>query len=333
MKNTKNTIQVLLLLAITLVGVGSTLLYNQHKDVVNTFVVYLWAKQEEAEWHAVNPKSTDELGIDYDEQALTDHWGILSNSQWLFNQLTLILPYMDYENAVADKANKAVDAIVFVPYIDGGNSFHILGKFFPSKNAIEINAIFLFAERRKNEPDLLLSTMVHEIVHSQLAVYVDGTSEQLESATQAMTVEILAGMCRHGNGLACEAFYTELAEYSLAYVTLALKDNHPALAEWLNKRDSASADIYDKSMAHWKSDPARLNHILNAYIIRPWQMHLIPNVHGASLFDTGYVQYDSIFDYLLDIGNPVYADFDDARALLQPVLKLLHWDAEIWLGK
>ena len=334
MKNTvRNTVLALLLLCMIAVGVGSSVLYNQHKDVIDAFRLYSWAKTKEAEWHTVNPKSIDELDIDYDEQNLTNHWGILSNSAWLFEQMTAILPYMDYEHAVPERQVQAVRAIVFVPYIDGGNSFHILGKYFPSKQSIEINAIFLLAERRKNEPDMLLSTLVHELVHAQWGAYVTGTSEQLESATQAMTVEILAAMCRHGNGLACEAFYTELAEYSLAYVTLAIKDTHPGLALWLNHMDAANPETYDKSMAHWESDPDRLKHIMNAYVIRPWQMHLIPNVHGVSLFDTGFTEYSNILDWMMDIGSPVYAEFDDTRALLEPVLDLLYWDYENWLGK
>lgn len=251
--------------------------------------------------------------VDYHQDLTGKFWEIQTNSEWLVEQTNLIVPYMGYENLAP--SGRYPTGIYFAPMANN-QSFHILGKYLPFYRIIIINDRFLYDGRRLERADMLLSTIVHELVHAQHGRYVKGESQELESATEAATIEILAAMCNHNNNLACQAFYNELKGYALTGLELSAPKVFEAGLRLIldGPKDQAPRD---KSLRYWASDPAGLDHILTSYIMYPWQQLIKPAAEGWAGFNTGFANYD------LDKPVPLVADFDDIRYLLGWVLHLI----------
>lgn len=245
-------------------------------------------------------------------------WGIETNSQWLIDWTTKIVPAIVYENAsVGDGIYPS--AVIFIPYA-GIRSFHIGGSTISDYLVVFVNERYL-TDPSWNDEREVLATLVHELVHVQGFTFVNGEPEQFEAFTQAATLETLAGMCNYKTPLACSAFWNETQTY--ARVSFRLELNKRGL-DWLYDpianilwREPSDIPAAAKSERYWATDPEGLAYIDLAYYQAPWEIILDGTNHNQYLSTGMCIPGPTCYIQLMP--------FDDSRALLRPILWILYW--------
>ena len=314
-----------ILVTLVLLFVGSAWLFGAFQPLVRDFYVANYAHvragdpvpftEDIAEW-------TGGFKIDRDNIYT---FGMESNSIWVANYVRQIVPYMTYENVIAQAIYPAAANVV--PF-GNTNSFHVAGRMIPQDSIVFLNERY-FLDDKWNDQRRALETLVHELVHIQRGNFIYGTSAELESATSAATTEILAAMCLYGDELACQSFWYEIEHLARSSLLVQL-DNLGAqnLYElWANTfwRDSADVDAYLKAMRFWADSPADLMAIRVKYSLVPWMDIIYGVTRGISL-DTGNPLcileggYETSPTWTCKvIGMP----FDDTRYLLQDLMWIL----------
>lgn len=218
-------------------------------------------------------------------------WGIDGNSLYLNELARRILPYFMYEGILEYETWPA--ALLFLP-LDGQKSFHNLGTADSQNRVIRINERFLLEDIRQDERQML-STLIHELAHLQGGNFLGGPpnwleSSKFESNTQSATIEILAGMCNHGDELACKAFWDEIYTYARGSFRMRLRrwgleDLYYPLARvfWWDEAEGAKAD---KSLRYWMEDDERAKYlysIIYDYQQRPWEDNVLAGILGQDM--------------------------------------------------
>ena len=236
---------------------------------------------------------------DYSLSQFYDVWGIVTNSMWLNEQVRIIIPFFEYENI--SEMPTYPGAVIFEP-MPGQRSFHILGMAGVPRNEGDIGAVYMnerfTIEDFRSDERLLLSTLVHELLHFQRGDFLGGEPNWLESSayeanTQAATIEVLAAMCNYRNEVACKAFWDEIYAYARGSFRMRLRrwgleSLYYPIADllWWDNVDRRAAD---KNLRYWEGDMDRKNYlysIIYSYQQRPWEKVVIPGILGAPL-DTG----------------------------------------------
>ena len=248
-------------------------------------------------------------------------WDIRTNSIWLLEHTTLIAPFMSYEGLISQTKYPAL--AVWVPATDD-RSLHVLGWAMPEDGLLFMNERML-NDNRWNDERQALSTFVHELIHLQMGAFSEGTSEQLESATSAGTIEVLAGLCNYQMELACLSYWSEIEDLTSASLNVRLN----ALgAGWVYDlfadaflRDADREQVVRKSLRFWAKDPEALQGIRQRYGQHPWEAHVIPGICGGKL-DTGNMGAE-----LTETGSTRYhilgMEFDDTREMMGLLTVLL----------
>jgi len=268
--------------------------------------------------------------IDYSRSRILDpllSWNISTNSLWMTEQTRLIVPFFEYEGIIEHPVEPV--AIYIVPNIED-ESFHILGRAFTTQGIVVINERFLL-EGERQDLRQLLSTVVHELVHIQgggfMRNWVHGTllPSNLESRTQAATIETLAAMCYYRNELACKTFWSEIESYARGSLLMRLRMY--GYEAWYDKianlfwRDSTETLARNKSLRHWMGDESLRDYyyeIINNYQKAPWEDLIIEGLCGTGL-DTGF-QRETLASRnsqtrKIALYEPVIMDFDDTASL------------------
>ena len=210
-------------------------------------------------------------------------WTIKTNSIWLLEHVTLIAPFMSYEGLI-NSSNYPVLA-AWAPTADS-RSLHVLGWAQPEQGFLFLNERML-NDNRWNDERMALSTFVHELIHLQIGAFSTGTSEELESATSAATVEVLAALCNYGDDLACQSYWSEVEDLAGASLNVRLNENGLGwvydLFANIFLRDSDREQVVRKSLRFWASHPDELEGIRKRYGQHPWEAHVIPGICGGRL--------------------------------------------------
>ena len=222
-------------------------------------------------------------------------WDIESNSIWLVQQTTLIIPVLVYEGI---GGGQYPDAVVFLPF-EREESFHVAGRMGCDDNGlcfVVLNERFLLDEIWIDRGEAI-GTLTHELIHLQGGVFLDppgATSwmEQsaiLESATSAATQEALAAMCNYGNLVACRGFWLGIEGMARSSLRVRLQE-----APWIYDlfsniflRDGKEERAARKSGRYWLGHQESLYVILSKYGQHPWESHLLPGVLDAKPIRTG----------------------------------------------
>src|SRR3990167_8181042 len=138
-------------------------------------------------------------------------WDINSNSLWLVQQTTKIVPYFAYEDLTDRGLYPSI--LAWIP-MTNERSFHVLGTAYTDEYVIYLNDRTV-TDPRFNDQREALETLVHELIHIQGGLFADDPapdwatkSAHLESATEAATIEVLAAMCNYGDKIACLSFWS-----------------------------------------------------------------------------------------------------------------------------
>lgn len=213
-------------------------------------------------------------------------WGIQTNSLYLLDWAKKIVPYYAYEDVTGEGYYPRL--LVWMP-LEDESSFHILGQAACTYEAVRLNDRILLDERW-NDERMMLSTLVHELIHIQLGNYCSGSGQEREAHTQAATLEVLAGMCNYGEDLACVTFWKEVEGFARDALHAKLGD---ANLDWAYKivsdvlwRDADKERATRKAMRYWQGDQETLIRIITDYGLYPWEKYILPGVIGGRL-DTG----------------------------------------------
>lgn len=200
------------------------------------------------------------------------------------------LPYFEYEGVTGMAIRP--DNVQFVHYPTAMENFHVLGRAYCNPaggGPVEINARAANPASPWHGRPFILATLVHELIHVQGGGFCDGSSAELESTTQLVTLEVLAAMANHGNALALYTVLDELRDMALAaahYEAMASGDNdrYRALERKVYSTPQEQARLA-KSARRWELDQATLKEILYKYskipidkIIRGLERKAIPNL-------------------------------------------------------
>lgn len=208
-------------------------------------------------------------------------WQVRTNSHYLVEWAAVIVPFYEYESITA-KADYPTEAL-FVPQ-HGGQSFHLLGQAACNPNVVRYNLRITQDDRYRDER-LMLSTMVHEMIHIQDGNFCNETVQEREAHTQAATLEVLAAMCNYSDDLACAAFWKDLEGFARDSLYTRMRhffgtsSVYDAIANFL-WRDSSKEAAVRKAMRYWASDPVELYRIIEDYGYYPWNKYVIPGVQG-----------------------------------------------------
>lgn len=176
----------------------------------------------------------------------------------------------------------------------GIRTFHVLGTADcedPEKSAVGINVRFYNPYSPWHEKGWLqVSTLVHELGHSQNVSCTEG--ENMETATQLATIEILAAMATHGNKWALLPFLREVQGFAYDWLYLQhLEKRKDAGFDSFRKVIEETADNYydiarfDKSVSFWRSRREELVGLLGKYGSRP-HIYLSEALNTAPLYLT-----------------------------------------------
>lgn len=207
-------------------------------------------------------------------------------------------------------------AIELVPTLSPMEHNHILGRAlctYPgapiaAPNNIEMN--FRTANPHSawfGEGDRFLPTLIHEMIHIQ---GVCGSGEASETATQLVTLEVLAALVNGGNEEALRPLLQELRDIALASLQLeAWQGTDEDFQEYREFRDTVLTSAverarFEKSIRFWSqsfSHKAQLTYILRAYNDSVWR-HL----------NTAFADEDS---YTGDLYIPEFGDTASRRTL------------------
>ena len=317
-----------ILVTLVLLFIGSAWLFGTFQPLVRDFYIANYAHVR-----AGDPiPFTDEVagysgGFRIDPGNIYAY-GIESNSIWAADYVRLIVPYMTYEHLVNQAIYPAAANVV--PF-DNTNSFHVAGRMFPMENAVLLNERY-FLDGKWDDQRRALETLTHELVHVQRGAFIMGSSAELESATSAATLEVLAAMCLYKDELACQAFWLDIEHLSRSSLLVQLNDyGVQGLYEaWANAfwRDDIEEGAYSKAMRFWDDSPGDLMEIREKYSLVPWMDVVFGVAYGIPLntgnpicvLDDAYMSYWASPTYTCTvIGMP----FDDSWYLMQDLMWIL----------
>jgi hypothetical protein len=250
-------------------------------------------------------------------------YGQLTNSPYLVNKARLIIPYFAYEKvAFYPRYPFAIGFGVYEAY----RSFHVGGTYYGQKDLVLLNERYVLDSRWDDHRDVL-TTLVHELIHAQGGKFlINNDVEDLESRTQAATIEVLASMCNYGDDLACLSFWEEIE--GLARVDMKVR-LHEMKLDWVYEltanvlfRDRIEDKAAFKQLRFWADNQEEYWYIIRAYSLKPWGW-IKAGLRGIPL-DTGIVaaKPDDVrgtkFYYL---GMP----FDDTKVLLGWLTVFVNW--------
>jgi len=315
MKNTLKKLVIALTLMLcattTVVGTGAFLFYNEVGSdagpIIRDFLMLV-----ACELHEDDPVQFEfDISYDYVELTQTGPWfSAQTNSQWLYEMVEKIMPYLSYEGVIDLPLFPRKMGIE--PYGRGKMSLHIAGWAIPSQRKMYINE--WYAEELGLEE--VFGTIVHELIHCQGNLFAEGTTQELEAHTVAATVEVIAGMCLRGDEVACQAFWVEIRDLAGRSFTYRMEKHD---LQWLSEllkdiffRDAkeraiAEKTIRDKDLIAIRRD---INIIYGSY---PWEQYVIPGVKGQPMQvkeEYGWCRY-----YTQACGT-LHMNFDDTREML-----------------
>ena len=257
----------------------------------------------------------------YDQE---ETWGIYTNSKWLVDYATRIVPYYPRERV---GAGIYPDYIVIKPWA-GDTSFQVGGRanceYDPSSGkdicVVWINARYFDDQAWQDARDIL-EVFVHEMVHIQGGNFLDPEGETwkeksatLESNTSAVTLEILGAMCNYGDELGCKAFWHELEGLSRQSLYVRLKNDKWIYDLFANVflRDKQEERAARKSDRYWISHELERNEILDKYGKNPYENHILLYLKYGTRLDSGTrAIYDEPGKYVM-----LTLPFDDSADLL-----------------
>ncbi len=305
---------------------------HQAVEIMRDATVVVIADRMAGESTPVESLNIDENGAIPYPIELT--WGIETNSLWLVKMTRYIIPYMSYEKLVGTPNTPEI--ILFAPKL-ADDSFHLMGTAGLSLiwgDVVVLNERMLYQDEW--DAERLLSVLVHELVHLQGGAFRNGESEDLEAATQAATIEVLAGMCNHGYDLACKTFWAEIEDLAQMSLRTKLKDDN---LSWVYElfcnlfiRNRMERQLSRKADRHWQDDPEYLAEIVKKYGAKPWLDHVVPGVLGKPMRTSAPNAY-SLFWHIFREPMP----FDDTIELLGPVRYVIaffqYFRLENWYGE
>lgn len=250
-------------------------------------------------------------------------WGVSTNSQWLLDKTSLIVPYFASEGVSTRPIYPR--QIYFVPYV-AQRSFVVAGSAQcddPEATLVVLNERVVMDNRWNDEADAL-HTLVHELVHVQGGVFCTGTSESLESATEAAAMEVMAAMCNWGDKLACQAFWGGIESFARRSLWVQA---HSAHADWLFAlwsnvylRDADEERGARKTDRFWAPSTAERYTISYKYGFLPWRDIFLAGVWSPrqGLYTGHHILSERYAP------EPLIMPFDDSADLLG-LLRLLAW--------
>ena len=258
----------------------------------------------------------------YDQE---ETWGIYTNSKWLADYATRIIPYY-----LRERVGEGIypDYIVVRPW-DGDTSFQVGGRanceYDPSVGrnmcVVWINARYFDDPAWQDSRDIL-EVFVHEMVHIQGGNFLnpqDGEtwrekSAILESNTSAATLEVLAAMCNYGDELACKTFWYELENLSRLSLRSRLREDVWAYDLFANLflRSESDERASRKSDRFWAGHEYERNEIIEKYGANPWEYHVLLYLKYGTRLESGTrAQYDNPGTFVM-----LTLPFDDTTDLL-----------------
>lgn len=214
-------------------------------------------------------------------------FGIQTNSEWALDYTLRIVPLFAYEGIVESTTYPA--AVGFFPF-PGDGAYTVWGRAWPADRVAFVNWRFTEDPTMSDEAEAL-GTLVHELLHVQGGIFAEGSSAELESATSAATVEVLAAMCNFGDEVACRAFLQDLQSGVRAVL---IRDLSFYRSEWVYQtysdiflRDGVNRLIAEKSLRYWSHDPGARMEIIRKYGVVPLEQYIGPGIRGASFSTAG----------------------------------------------
>lgn len=242
-------------------------------------------------------------------------FGIETNSKWAIDYTLRIVPLIAYEGIVEDTTYPA--AVGFLPF-PGDAAYTVWGMAWPASSVAFVNWRLATDETIMDEADAL-GVLVHELIHVQGGIFATGTSEELESATSAATVEVLAAMCNLGDDVACVAFLRDIQSPVRAAL---IRDLSWYGAEWVYQaysdiflRDRTERLIAAKSLRYWSKDPGARVEILSKYGVVPLERYIGPGLRGQTFSTAPVVGISGVPLYLVT-ARYGFLEFDDTRIAL-----------------
>lgn len=295
--------------------VGTLTFFSLKSPVVRDLIIVLVA-----EHRAGDPVLVDSERVGPTGQLMMTTDLMVTNSPWLAEETYRIVPFFSYEGLVGQGIYPQV--IVWGPRADYA-SLHVLGSASCESRAIAMNQRSLVKGSRDMRQ--IYSTLVHELIHLQQGNFCTGLSEDLESATQAATLEVLAGMCRYQNELACGAFWEHLADLARSSLRARVGDRVYLMLTPLFYGYDDRVSLA-KSLGFWEPRRLELQTIIQKYGQAPWNDHVIPGTQGKDL-DTGNVTWAKPGTFIQSppTGVVLGMPFDDTRALLG-WMNILMWE-------
>lgn len=254
-------------------------------------------------------------------------WGIETNSKWLADYATRIVPYYVRESV---GVGVYPDYIVVRPWF-GDTSFNLGGRADCEYSSLQMrNVCVVFINSRLfNDPAWqdsrdILEIFVHEMAHIQGGNFTfpdqleegetwAGWSAILESKTSAATLEVLAAMCNYGDELACKTAWYELETLSSRSLRSHLRGDEWAYDLFANifLRDGRGEQRARKANRYWRWHEDERNQIIEKYYRSPYEDHLIAYLKYVTTLDGGSPVYLGEGEYLLRS-----MPFDDTQDLL-----------------
>jgi hypothetical protein len=268
---------VLAILALAYIGLRNLWL-SDLPLIARDLAIAVWADYKDGPERVPLPDDVDYL---LSAVPPTDEtYGAAVNSRWLFTQAIRILPYMEYERITGRVA--APELVVFAPRTRA-DGLHVAGWAQPILRWVFLNDRYATSPVG-SDVRALYGTLVHELIHLQGGVFAQGYPEQFEAATQAATVEVLAAMCNYRDRWACYAFWGEIKGLALGSLAARLEPWAYELIGRLLFWDDKALAAYHKSRRYWADDPERLDYILRAYSLHPWEQIVLEGACGAPLY-------------------------------------------------
>lgn len=205
----------------------------------------------------------------------------LPKQQLEINQRTInewtaeILPYFEYEGIIASAF--VPNEVRLTSYVNAMENFHVLGRAYCSSaggGPIEINARVGNPVSAWYGRTSFLATLVHELGHVQGGGLCSDNSDETESTTQLVTLEVLAAMANGGNKLALYAVLDELRDMLMGAVQYeAMVGKVDGWREFRERVYSTPEEIArsEKSARRWRSNRPLLKEILFKYSYVPVQ--------------------------------------------------------------
>ena len=302
----KTTLFVLIITAILLCANFSAraIVDNDWDDIGRDFITVVYAHKR-----AGNPIPFEADFSHSLSQNLYETYGIETNSIWMIDQALEIIPYFAYEGI---SPNPIYPVTLGWGHMGGQSSFHIMGWAYSAEGMVFLNERIVKGDRW-SDARRVYSTFTHELIHIQMGAFGTGSSEKLESATSAATLEVLAAMCNYESEIACAAFWYNIENFARASLWVGLNDKgmlnvYEFLMDVFILNPSESR-YRDKSMRYWANDMEQLAGIQERYGEAPWVNHIAPGLCGKP--------FNTEIPYLMD-GLPLIRHFvfDDAQYLL-----------------